>query len=30
MKILEELKCAFGAVGKILMSRIYWNLFDKI
>jgi hypothetical protein len=24
------LECAFGVVGKILMSRIKWNLFDKI
>jgi hypothetical protein len=24
------LECAFGVVGKILMSRIYWNLFGKI
>jgi hypothetical protein len=25
------LECAFGVVGKILMSRILiWNLFDKI
>ncbi len=30
MKILEELGCAFGLVGKILMSRISWNLFGKI
>jgi hypothetical protein len=27
---LEELECAFDVVGKILMSRILWNLFDKI
>jgi hypothetical protein len=27
---LKELKCAFGVVGKILMSRILWNLFGKI
>jgi hypothetical protein len=24
------LECAFGIVGKILMSRISWNLFGKI
>jgi hypothetical protein len=24
------LECAFGVVGKILMSRIQWNLFSKI
>jgi hypothetical protein len=24
------LECAFGVVGKILMSRIYWNLFGEI
>jgi hypothetical protein len=24
------LECAFGVVGKILMSRIEWNLFAKI
>jgi hypothetical protein len=24
------LECAFGVVGKILMSRIEWNLFGKI
>jgi hypothetical protein len=30
LKILEELGCAFGLVGKILMSRISWNLFGKI
>jgi hypothetical protein len=32
MKISEELECAFGVVGKILilMSRISWNLFGKI
>jgi hypothetical protein len=30
LKILEELECAFGVVGKILMSRIQWNLFGKI
>jgi hypothetical protein len=30
LKIWEELKCAFGVVGKILMSRISWNLFVKI
>jgi hypothetical protein len=22
-------ECAFGVVGKILMSRIQWNLFGK-
>ncbi len=27
---LEELECAFGVVGKILMPRIKWNLFGKI
>jgi hypothetical protein len=27
---LEELECAFGVVGKILMSKIEWNLFGKI
>jgi hypothetical protein len=27
---LEELECAFGVVGNILMSRISWNLFGKI
>jgi hypothetical protein len=27
---LEELECAFGVVGKILMRRIKWNLFGKI
>jgi len=27
---LEELECAFDVVGKILMSRIKWNLFGKI
>ncbi len=27
---MEELECAFGVVGKILMSRIYGNLFGKI
>jgi hypothetical protein len=26
---LEELECAFDVVGKILMSRIKWNLFGK-
>jgi hypothetical protein len=30
LKISEELECAFGVVGKILMSRVYWNLFGKI
>jgi hypothetical protein len=25
-----ELECAFGVLGKILMNRIYGNLFDKI
>ncbi len=30
MKILEELECAFGVVGKISMSKILWNLFGKI
>jgi hypothetical protein len=30
MKISEELECAFGVVQKILMSRIYWNLFGMI
>jgi hypothetical protein len=29
-KISEELECAFGVVGKILMSRISWNLFGKV
>jgi hypothetical protein len=29
-KFSEELECAFGVVGKILMSRISWNLFGKI
>jgi hypothetical protein len=24
------LECAFGVVGKILMSKIKWNLFGKI
>jgi len=24
------LECAFGVAGKILMSRIQWNLFGKI
>jgi hypothetical protein len=24
------LECAFGVVGKILMSSIYWKLFGKI
>jgi hypothetical protein len=24
------LECAFGVVGKTLMSRIQWNLFGKI
>jgi hypothetical protein len=24
------LECAFGVVRKILMSKIYWNLFGKI
>jgi hypothetical protein len=24
------LACAFGVVGKILMSKIQWNLFGKI
>jgi len=24
------LECAFGVVGKILMSRIEWNLFGKL
>ncbi len=24
------MKCAFGVVGKILMSKIKWNLFYKI
>ncbi len=27
---MEELKCAFGVVRKISMSRIQWNLFGKI
>ncbi len=27
---MEEFECAFGVVGKILMSRIWWNLFGKI
>jgi hypothetical protein len=27
---LKELECAFDVVGKILMSRISWNLFGKI
>jgi hypothetical protein len=26
---LEELECAFGVIGKILMSRFQWNLFGK-
>jgi hypothetical protein len=26
---LEELECAFDVNGKILMSRILWNLFGK-
>jgi len=26
----KELECAFGVVGKILMSKIQWNLFGKI
>jgi hypothetical protein len=30
LKILKELESAFGVVGKILMSRIYWSLFGKI
>ncbi len=30
LKISEELECAFDVVGKILMSRIQWNLFGKI
>jgi len=24
------LECAFGALRKMLMSKISWNLFDKI
>ncbi len=28
LKFSEELECAFGVVGKILMSRIKWNLFE--
>jgi hypothetical protein len=24
------LECGFGVVGKVLMSRIQWNLFGKI
>ncbi len=24
------MECTFGVVGKILMSRIEWNLFGKI
>jgi hypothetical protein len=28
--MLEKLEWAFGVVGKILMSRIKWNLFGKI
>jgi hypothetical protein len=24
------LECAFGVVGKILISRMQWNLFGKI
>jgi hypothetical protein len=27
---LEELECAFGVLGKILISRISWNVFGKI
>jgi len=27
---LDELEHAFGVNGKILMSRILWNLFGKI
>ncbi len=27
---LGGLECTFGVVGKILMSRICWNLFGKI
>jgi hypothetical protein len=26
----EELECAFGVAGKILKSKIQWNLFGKI
>jgi hypothetical protein len=25
----EELGCAFGIVGKILMNKIQWNLFRE-
>ncbi len=27
---MEELECAFGVVGKILMRRIKWKLFGNI
>jgi hypothetical protein len=30
LKILEELECAFGVVGKILMRGFNGNLFGKI
>jgi hypothetical protein len=30
VKISEELECGFGVVGKISMSRTYWNLFGKV
>jgi len=25
-----KLECALVAIGKILMNRVYWNLFGKI
>jgi hypothetical protein len=28
--MLEELECAIGVVGKILMKKIQWILFGKI
>jgi hypothetical protein len=27
---LKALECPFGVVGKILINKISWNLFDKI
>ncbi len=30
LKFSEELECAFGVVGKILMGKIWWNFFGKI
>jgi len=30
LKFFRELECALAVVGKIVMSRIQWNLIGKI